>query len=222
MKLPSGYYRKGGMTVEGTKERILETALTLFARNGYLGTSMSDIAGALGITKAALYKHYVGKQEILDRIVERMREMDYARAAAYEMPETEPDGFAEAYMHTPVGKIYAYSMAQFDHWTREPFSANFRRMLTLEQYRDPKLAQLHRDYLAGGPLEYMAAIFRRLTGTDEEAMQLALDFYGPMYLLYSVYDGAADKDAVSALLGEHMDRFIARVESDRKGSGAAL
>ena len=80
MKLPSGYYHKGGMTVESTKERILETALTLFARNGYLGTSMSDIAGALGITKAALYKHYAGKQEILDRIVERMREMDYARA----------------------------------------------------------------------------------------------------------------------------------------------
>ena len=90
MKLPSGYYHKGGMTVESTKERILETALTLFARNGYLGTSMSDIAGALGITKAALYKHYAGKQEILDRIVERMCEMDYARAAAYEMPETEP------------------------------------------------------------------------------------------------------------------------------------
>ena len=111
MKLPSGYYHKGGMTVESTKERILETALTLFARNGYLGTSMSDIAGALGITKAALYKHYAGKQEILDRIVERMREMDYARAAAYEMPETEPDGFAEAYMHTPVGKIASPSAA---------------------------------------------------------------------------------------------------------------
>ena len=35
--------------------------------------------------------------------------MDYARAAEYEMPETEPDGFAEAYLHTPVGKIRAYS-----------------------------------------------------------------------------------------------------------------
>ena len=37
-----------------TKERILETALELFAQNGYLGTSMNDIAGQLGITKAAL------------------------------------------------------------------------------------------------------------------------------------------------------------------------
>ena len=79
-----------------TKERILEVSLELFAQNGYLGTSMSDIAKQLGITKGALYKHYRSKQEILDRIVERMNEMDYARAAEYEMPETEPDGFAEA------------------------------------------------------------------------------------------------------------------------------
>ena len=205
-----------------TKERILETALELFAQNGYLGTSMNDIAQRLGFTKAALYKHYTSKQEILDSIVERMNQMDYARAESYEMPETEPDGFAEAYLHTPVQKIRAYSMAQFDHWTKEPFSSNFRKMLTLEQYRDPKLARLYHDYLATGPTEYMAAIFRKLTDSDEAAMQLALEFYGPMFLLYSVYDGAVDKDAVSALLGEHMDRFIARVESDRKGSGAAL
>ena len=73
---------------EGTKARILEAALALFAQNGYLGTSMSDIARQLGITKAALYKHYASKQDILDRIVERMNEMDDERAKAYEMPET--------------------------------------------------------------------------------------------------------------------------------------
>ena len=198
---------------EGTKERILDIALELFAQNGYLGTSMSDIAKQLGFTKAALYKHYASKQEILDQIVERMNRMDYERAEAYEMPETEPDGFAEAYMHTPIEKIRIYSLAQFDHWTKETFSANFRKMLTLEQYREPKLAQLHHDYLAGGPLEYMAAIFRKLADSDEEAMQLALDFYGPMYLLYSVYDGAEDKASVAPLLDAHIRRFIAIVES---------
>ena len=164
-----------------TKERILEVSLELFAQSGYLGTSMSDIAKQLGITKGALYKHYRSKQEILDRIVERMNEMDYARAAEYEMPETEPDGFAEAYLHTPVGKIRAYSEAQ----------------------------------LAGGPLEYMAAIFRRLADSDEAAMQLALEFYGPMFLLYSVYDGAAQKETVTDLLRQHIDRFIARIEAEK-------
>ena len=199
---------------EGTKERILRTALELFAQNGYLGTSMNDIAGQLGITKAALYKHYASKQEILDKIVERMNKMDYERAEAYEMPETEPDGFAEAYLHTPIQKIRIYSLAQFDHWTKESFSSNFRKMLTLEQYRDPKLAQLHHDYLARGPLEYMAAIFRKLADSDEDAMQLALEFYGPMYLLYSVYDSAAEKESVSSLLATHIEHFIAKVEVD--------
>lgn len=200
-----------------TKERILETALELFAQRGYLGTSMSDIAQRLGITKAALYKHYASKQDILDRIVEQMARMDYARAEAYGMPET--DDFAEAYMHTPMEKIRAYSAAQFDHWTKEPFSANFRKMLTLEQYRDTKLAQLHHDYLAGGPLAYMAAIFRKLTDSDDAAMQLALEFYGPMYLLYSVYDGAEDKTAIAHMLNVHIDRFIAGVESGYRGNG---
>ena len=204
---------------EGTKERILDIALELFAQNGYLGTSMSDIAKQLGFTKAALYKHYASKQEILDQIVKRMNRMDYERAEEYEMPETEPDGFAEAYMHTPIEKIRIYSLAQFDHWTKETFSANFRKMLTLEQYRDSKLAQLHHDYLAGGPLEYMAAIFRKLADSDEEAMQLALDFYGPMYLLYSVYDGAEDKASVAPLLDAHIRRFIEKVESEYRRTG---
>ena len=121
---------------------------------------MNDIAQQVGLTKAALYKHFSGKQEILDCIVAQMERMDLERAQEYEMPETEPTAFAEAYQHIPVEQIYAYSLAQFRHWTEEEFPARFRRMLTLEQYRDPEMGRLYRDYLAGGPVEeYMAAIF---------------------------------------------------------------
>ena len=74
----------------------MRIALEVFAQNGYLGTYMNDIAGQMGFTKAALYKYYSSKQGILDKIVEQMNRMDYERAAEYEMPETEPDGFAEA------------------------------------------------------------------------------------------------------------------------------
>ena len=80
------------------------------------------------------------------------------------------------YLQTPIAQIHDYSMAQFEHWTKETFSANFRKMLMLEQYRDPKLAQLHHDYLAGRPLKYMAVIFRKLADSDETAVQLALEF----------------------------------------------
>ena len=195
-----------------TKTKISEVALRLFSQNGYPGTSMSDIAAQLGITKPALYKHYGSKREIFDSILKRMSDMDYERAAEYEMPEAEPDGFAEAYMNTPVEKIRAYSIAQFRHWTEEEFPSQFRRMLTVEQYRGAEMARLYQNYLASGPVEYMAAIFRKMTVSDADAMQLALEFYGPMYLLYSVYDGAEDKEAVYALLGSHIDRFISRME----------
>lgn len=195
-----------------TKAKIPEVALKLFSQNGYLGTSMSDIAAQLGITKPALYKHYASKREILKSIVKRMSDMDYERAEEYDMPETEPDGFADAYMKTPIEKIRAYSIAQFRHWTEEPFPAQFRKMITLEQYRDAEMAKLYQNYLATGPTEYMAAIFRKMTDSDGAAMQSALDFYGPMYLLYSVYDGADDKAAVIKLLEEHIDRFIYKMQ----------
>ena len=46
-----------------TKELILEEALKQFSEKGFVGTSMSDIAKPLGITKAALYKHFKSKQQ---------------------------------------------------------------------------------------------------------------------------------------------------------------
>jgi len=70
-----------------TKENILHTALRLFARDGYEAASVSDIAGELGMTKGALYKHYKNKRDIFDSIVERIYQMDVERAKKYEVPE---------------------------------------------------------------------------------------------------------------------------------------
>jgi AcrR family transcriptional regulator len=48
-----------------TKTRILAISADLFARQGYTGTTIADIAGALGTTTAALYYHFPSKQAIL-------------------------------------------------------------------------------------------------------------------------------------------------------------
>ena len=196
-----------------TKDRITEAALRLFSEKGYLGASLSDIAKQVGISKAALYKHFASKQEILDHIVARMDELDTERSQRFSMPGNELGGTA-AYKEILAEKIRAYSKAQFLHWTEEEFPSRFRKMLTLEQYRDSGMANLYQKYLAGGPVEYMASVFGEITGSEDAAWQLALEFYGPMYLLYSVYDGAEEKEAVSSLLATHIDHFIARVESD--------
>jgi AcrR family transcriptional regulator len=198
-----------------TKERILQEALQLFAKNGYMATSMSDIAKQLNITKPALYKHYTSKQEIFDSIIERMNQMDQERAKEYEMPEGTMEEMAEKYIHTSLEKIKTYSEAQFLHWTEDEFSSAFRRMLTLEQYRSKEMLQLYQQYLCGGPVSYMADLFGSMTGRQEETIQLALEFYSPIYLLYSMYDAAdtsEKKMEIRSILKEHIDRFS---ESER-------
>ena len=80
-------------------------------------------------------------------------------------------------------------------------------MLTLEQYRDPRMANLYQRYLAKGPVSYMEPIFERLTKDSQKARQLVLDFYGPIFLLYSIYDGAEEKESVVDILDRHVDSF---------------
>lgn len=63
------------------------TALELFSRSGYEAVSVSDIAGRLGMTKSALYKHYKNKRDIFDSITARMEQRDAERSRLFELPE---------------------------------------------------------------------------------------------------------------------------------------
>ena len=54
---------------QGTKDRILETALALFNAEGVGALSAMDIATALGISPGHLYYHFKGKAEILAALV---------------------------------------------------------------------------------------------------------------------------------------------------------
>jgi AcrR family transcriptional regulator len=54
-----------------TGEAVLDAALTLFARRGYHGTALSEIAENLGIRTPSLYNHMRSKQELLETIVDR-------------------------------------------------------------------------------------------------------------------------------------------------------
>ena len=200
---------------KNTKEKILEEALKLFAQSGYMGTSMNDIASKLGVTKAALYKHYRSKQEILDSIIEKMNELDMERVKQYEMPEGEMSKVIAEYKETAFDKIKEFTKVQFLHWTEEEFPCCFRKMLTLEQYREPQMAQLYQDYLASGPLTYIEVLFSGMLEDAERARQMALDFYGPIFLLYSIYDGTNDKSQVIKLLDEHMDHFSREMQARR-------
>lgn len=197
-----------------TRERILMTALRLFARDGYEAVSVSAIAGELGMTKGALYKHYKNKRDIFDCIVDRMVQIDAQRASLYQVPEQSAEAAPESYQNISMENIRDFTIAQFEFWTQDEFASNFRRMLTLEQYRSAEMADLYNNCIAAGPVAYMEDIFRGMMqeGALQQAdpKQLALEYYAPLHLLIQISDGANNRAANIALLKGHIERFMQR------------
>lgn len=203
----------------GTREMILRKSLALFARSGYEAVSVRDIAGALGITQAALYKHYAGKRDIFDSIVDRMAANDREYSARFDVPGRKFSEDAQVYSATSPEAVARFSLDRFLHWTRDSFAADFRRMLTLEQYRSPEMSALYRQYLSDGVTDYLTDLFREMPGFSgkTDGRLPALKLYAPLYLLMNIYDTASDKDAVVALAREHIEDFFAsgvKIEHD--------
>lgn len=70
---------------EASRRRILKTALRLFARHGYAGTSIRMIARAAGISVGLLYNYFPAKADVLTALFEQsMRDVTSSFAYADE------------------------------------------------------------------------------------------------------------------------------------------
>lgn len=176
------------------KEEILDVALHLFARDGYEAVSVSQIAGALDMTKGALYRHYKSKKDIFDCIVKRMEQGDSDQAADYDMPEDDKEDMPEKYESVSLSDFVEYSKSMFEYWTEDDFASSFRKMLTIEQFRNDEMQGLYQQYLASGPVSYIKDLFESMD--IENANDKAVRFYAIMYFYYSAYDGARDKEKI--------------------------
>jgi AcrR family transcriptional regulator len=59
-----------GQIRQEKKKIIMDSALELFAENGYHATSISQIAKKAGISKGLAYNYFESKKEILDEIIQ--------------------------------------------------------------------------------------------------------------------------------------------------------
>ena len=197
-----------------TKEKILFAALRLFARDGYEAVSVSTIAKELGMTKGALYKHYKNKRDIFDSIFERVHQEDIVQAKKYGVPEETFEKTPLAFKNTSMEGLKNFIEASFRIWLEEELAYNFRKILTLEQYRSPEMANLYQLCLAGGPVRYIEDLFREMIEQGvlkkSDPKLLALEFFAPYYLLIhmTMADVPSDIEKAAHLLTAHIDRFI--------------
>lgn len=195
-----------------TKENILNTALRLFAQSGYEATSVSDIAGELHMTKGALYKHYKNKQDIFDSIVKRLYRVDAERAKAFGAPEEPFDKAPHTFGDMSMEQMIDFLENQLKYLIEDEFASSVRKMLILEQYRNPDMAQLYQSWLVSGPVDYIEDLIREMMSRgiwkSGDTKMLALELYAPFFLLLSVSDFMQNKEDATTLLTAHIERFI--------------
>jgi AcrR family transcriptional regulator len=85
--------RRARLPGEERRRQIIEAAATLFSRKGFRGTTTREIAGAVGVSEAMLFKHFATKEELYAAIIETRshgrRVLDAAVAAAEREDDAE-------------------------------------------------------------------------------------------------------------------------------------
>jgi AcrR family transcriptional regulator len=140
-------------TRSGQKRKAILTAATVvFLRDGYLGTSMDEIAALSGVSKQTVYKHFASKEALFVEIVTSMT--DQAGDMVHnDMPDIA-DGDLAAYLET-----YAYRQLTI---VLTPRIMQLRRLVIGEVARFPDLARVLYERGPMRALRILADMFERL------------------------------------------------------------
>ena len=186
------------MKQEDTKQKIMAKALELFSANGYDAVSVGEIARAVGIKAPSLYNHFSSKQAIFDAIVAETaaqyeRDTDridiHVQNAKQDIPVFT--AITEDALAAKVCQLFSYSL-------HDETISRFRRMMTIEQFRSPQLAELYSRRYVDRVVAYHAAIFRSLIAAgqirDEGADAMAMMYVAPVITLLGVCDRQPERE----------------------------
>lgn len=196
-----------------TKEKIIDEALTLFSTKGYQGTSVKNIADAVGIKDSSLYKHYKSKKEIFDTIVLEMSMRMEGMSRGLGLPgEENMEKAAFGYGQLTSEGLWELSKNIYLYYLRDEFAARFRRMLTIEQFRDREIYEVYRKIFMEDSITYQTQLFgemiRQGIFIEANPAAMAVNFYAPVYFLLNKYDQEwGREDEALAELKQHVEEF---------------
>ncbi len=195
-----------------TKKRILDEALTLFSQKGYANVYVAQIAEAVGIKAPSLYKHYKSKQDIFNAILDEMKSSYDRQAALLNMDGSDAGADAAVFSEVSEDELVKMGLGLFMYFLHDEYAQKFRKMLTVEQFSNPELAELFTKQYAEYPLSYQSAMFATLSSKgilkDCDPKVTALQFYAPMYMLLTMCDREPEREAeLTALLEQHIRQF---------------
>ena len=195
-----------------TKQRILDEALTLFSERGYANVFVNDIAEKVGIKAPSLYKHYKNKQAIFDAIIDEMSSKFEQQAQALSINGTNPTADAEVYRSMDEDHLIKLGNDLFAYFLHDSYTKRFRKMLTLEQFKDKDLARVYSEQYFDRPLSYQGMLLGLLVAqgllVTENVPIMTLHFYAPLYMLLTVCDREPEREQEALeLMEKHIRQF---------------
>ena len=192
-----------------TKQEIMDVSLELFSVQGFEATSISQIAGAVGIRKASLYSHFESKQAILDGIVREVLEQ-YAEHSIFARTDWEKDaGNLPLTSDQAVGMI----QGQIRYILHDPVIRRARKMLVIEQFQNPELAKLQTKQNYSDVLRYFTGLIKHLIRQgvlrEDDPEIMAAQLCLPISVWINLCDREPDREAeVMALIEKHIRQFF--------------
>ena len=195
-----------------TKQKILDEALTLFSEKGYANVYVNDIADRVGIKAPSLYKHYKNKQAIFDAIIEEMNNRYINQAGALNISGMDPAADADIYKTMNEESMIELGKGLFLYYLHDDYTKRFRKMLTIEQFRDKELARVYQEQYYDKPMSYQSMLlgFMAAQGVlvTDNVPVMTLHFYSPIYMMLTVCDREPEREEEALkMLEEHLRQF---------------
>lgn len=137
-----------------TSRAILDAAADLFARRGYDGVSVREIAQGAGIRESSVYNHFSSKADILSALYDEFIRL---------VPETRPsdadlDRMLEIMAPEEILKSILFQVGKSVNGTL----SNTAMIISYEKFKDPRAADMYYRYVVGEPAAYYERLFQKM------------------------------------------------------------
>lgn len=186
-----------------TKERILYAALDLFSEKGYDGVGVDLIAENAGLKGPSLYRHYKGKEDIFNSLIDLVSVRYEEGLGSNKKSEEFPKSMDE---------LIENAMEKTKFTMHDDIIRKIRRIMAMEQFRSKRMAELTTRYHLENLQQMYAGIFAGLMEKGilkkDDPEYLALEFVAPVSLLIHMYDRQPEREEeVLDKIKKHFDHF---------------
>lgn len=203
------------MQLSGTKEKIFDVAIDLFAKRGYNGVSIRNIANGVGIRESSIYAHFINKEDILNYI------LDYHHTGMLDKRVNPEDLETEIEFIAPreVIKLIFFKYGRND----DPRIDKTARIIFMEQYVNEKAREFVQKYMLEEPVLYYETILKRMMSRGRIrsdvnlkmiAQELNYGFLGISLDFALVRQRGGDVASVLEKISNHVDFVFEHLENN--------